>query len=82
MDKVSVTVRIPALDGSYDFLVPDNMPVTDVLDLIITIMKNEYGFSGRKQDISLLDLSDGRSLIWEHSFKRQGITDGANLMLF
>ena len=27
MEKISITVKIPALDSTYDFIVPNNMSV-------------------------------------------------------
>ncbi|MCI8308420.1 MAG: hypothetical protein HFH14_10285 [Lachnospiraceae bacterium] len=81
MEKVSVTVRAPALHGSYDFIVPDNMAVRDVQNLMVKILESEYGVSGKSDDFMLLDMSDGEVLRLECSFKQLGISDGARLML-
>ena len=81
MEKVSVTVRIPALDGSYDFLIPDNMAVGDAQGLMARILESEYGVSGNTTGLLLLDMADGQVLRLECSFKQLGISDGARLML-
>lgn len=81
MEKVSLSVRVPALDGSYDFIVPDNMAVRDVQKLMARILESEYGVSGNISDLMLLDMSDGEVLRLECSFKQLGISDGARLML-
>lgn len=81
MEKVAVTVRIPALDGSYEFLVPESMSVGDAQNLMVRILESEYGVSGNIVDLMLFDLSDGEVLRRECSFKQLGISDGKKLLL-
>ena len=81
MERVSVTVRIPALDGSYDFIVPDNMAIRDAQSLMARILESEYGVSWKVSDLTLLDMSDGEVLRLECSLKQLGVSDGARLML-
>ncbi len=81
MEKASVTVRIPALDGNYDFLIPDNMAVEDVLSLMARILESEYGVSGSAKGLMLLDMADGQVLRMECSFKQLGVSDGTRLLM-
>ncbi len=81
MEKVSVTVRIPALDGNYDFLIPDNMAVEDVLGLMARILESEYGVSRNTTGLMLLDMADGQALRLECSFKQLGVSDGTKLLM-
>lgn len=80
MAKRSVTVRFPALDGSYRFLVPEQMPVREVQQLMVRIFSEEYGIQTRG-GATLFDLEDGAALRAECSFSQLGIQNGARLLL-
>lgn len=82
MEKISVTVKIPALGNTYNFIVPNNMSVKNVQDLMIKILNSEYGISNRNNDVMLVDTEDKTVLRMECSFAQLGIVDGANLLLF
>lgn len=81
MGKISVTVRIPALNHTYEFMVPNNMPVRDVQQLMIRILSSEYGISDKGTDVMLFDMEDGNVLRLECSFAQLGISDGAKLLM-
>lgn len=81
MRKIPITVRIPAIQGTYEFLVPDNMAVADVQKLMIRILNSEYGTADNESDLLLVDEKDGKSLRVECSFSQLGINDGAKLVL-
>ena len=81
MENISVSVRIPALDNVCDFMIPDSMSVKDALDLMVRILRSEYGVSGRPEDVMLFDMEDNRMLRAECSFAQLGITDGARLLM-
>ena len=81
MGKIPVTVWIPAIGQSHDFLIPSNMAVKDVVSLMVNILVSEYGVFKSLADIVLLDMSDGKALKPDCSFTQLGITDGAKLIL-
>lgn len=81
MRKIPVTVRIPAIHGNYEFLIPDNMSVADAQKLMVRILNSEYGIADNSSDLILVDEKDGKSLRAECSFSQLGITDGAKLVL-
>lgn len=81
MEKISVTVKIPALNGTYDFMVPSSMSVKDIQHLMLKILSSEYGVSENMSDVSLFDTSDGSMLRLECSFAQLDISDGAKLVL-
>lgn len=81
MEKISVTVRIPALGGTYDFIVPGSMAVRDVQQLMIKILVSEYGVSDNISDLMLFGMEDGKALRPECSFAQLGVSDGAKLLL-
>lgn len=80
MERISVTVKIPALGGAYDFIVPTNMAVRDVQLLMLRILSSEYGISDNMTDLMLFDTADATTLRMECSFSQLGITDGAKLI--
>ena len=81
MEKISVTVRIPALGGTYDFIVPGSMAVRDVQQLMMKILVSEYGVSDNISDLMLFGMEDGKALRSECSFAQLGVSDGAKLLL-
>lgn len=81
MDKVAVTVRIPALDNKFEFIVPNSMPVNNVLNLMIRILKSEYGISDSSNGVMLFDMSDQTALPPECTFAQLDICDGAKLLM-
>lgn len=62
MRKIPVTVRIPAIHGNYEFLIPDNMSVADAQKLMVRILNSEYGIADNSSDLILIDEKDGKSL--------------------
>lgn len=81
MKKISVTVKVPALGTTYDFIVPINMPIRNAQNLIIKILNSEYGISEKNTDVMLFDMDDNSALRMGCSFAQLGISDGARLLL-
>ena len=81
MKKISVTVKIPALGSTYDFIVPSNMSIRNAQNLMIRILNSEYGISNVNTDVMLFDLNDNAALRLECSFAQLGISDGAKLLM-
>ena len=81
MNTVSVSVYIPALGRKCDFTIPIHMAVKDVQQLILKILRSEYGVSEDGSNLMLFDLADGKSLRSEFIFAQLNITDVAELIL-
>lgn len=81
MEKISITVKIPALGSTYDFIVPNNMSIRNAQNLMIRILNSEYGISDKTTDAMLVDTNDQQALRLECSFAQLGISDGAKLLL-
>lgn len=81
MEKISITVTIPALGHTCDFIVPGKMSVKNAQNLMIRILNSEYGISNANTDVMLFDLSDNTALRPECSFAQLGISDGAKLLM-
>lgn len=81
MEKISISVRIPALSNTYEFMVPSNMSIRNALYLMIKILSSEYGISEKRTDVMLFDTNDNSALRMECSFTQLGISDGDKLLL-
>lgn len=81
MEKISITIKIPALGGAYDFIVPNNMSIRDAQQLMIRILSSEYGISDRSTDVMLFDTEDHVALRLDCNFAQLGISDGAKLLM-
>lgn len=81
MEKIAVSVKVPALDNTYDFIIPNTMSVKSALGLMIRILSSEYGISDKSDGVMLFDMSDKTALPLECSFDRLGISDGAKLLM-
>ena len=81
MEKISITVKIPALGDTYDFIVPNNMSIRNAQNLMIRILNSEYGISDVNTDVMLFDINDNAVLRLECSFAQLGISDGAKLLM-
>lgn len=81
MEKISITVKIPALGSTYDFIVPSNMSIRNAQNLMIRILNSEYGISDVNTNVMLFDLNDNAALRLECSFAQLGISDGAKLLM-
>ena len=81
MEKISVSIVIPAIGVTSDFMIPADMAVKDAAGLIMRILRSEYGISENDSDVMLFDSADGLSLRPECSFAQQEIADGARLVL-
>ncbi len=81
MEKVSVSINIPAIGRKHDFTIPIDMLVKDIVFLIVSILNKEYGIMSDIDDLILIDTFDGMELPLECSFSQIGISDGAELIL-
>ena len=81
MKKISISVKIPALNGVYDFIIPEYMSVRDAQQLIVRILVSEYGISQDISNLMLFVKDDGKILQMECNFAQLGIFDGAHLVL-
>ena len=81
MEKVSVSVDIPAVSQCNEFAIPVTMAVKDVISLMAKILTSEYGVSNTLSDLMLFSKEDGKALKTECSFSQLGISDGDKLIL-
>ena len=82
-EKLSVNVEILGLNISHNFLVPDDMSVQKVINLMIRTLEDEHpGTADGKKNMHMLLQSDsGKALIPNCSMCQQGIVNGEKLLL-
>lgn len=81
MNKISLTIKIPAVQKSAEFLVPSGMTVKKAKELILKILDEEFGTKTNPDKILLIDLTDGLAFRNDETLEKQGLLDGACLML-
>lgn len=81
LEKISLSIRIPALDITHDFIIPSTMGMKDVRQLVVDILCSEYGVKNLVNDVVFIDTADGQALRMDASLAQMGIGDGAKLIL-
>lgn len=81
MEKISVSIGIPALDVTHDFIIPSTMGIMDVRKLVVDILASEYGVKNFGRNTIFIDKKDGKALRLDASIAQMGIGDGAKLIL-
>lgn len=82
-EKVSVNIMIPGLNTSHNYLIPDDMSVSKVYELVITTLKDEYPeVSVQKLSFhGIVQGSTGKLLNEANDLSHLGILDGEKLIL-
>ncbi|WP_105614145.1 hypothetical protein [Vallitalea okinawensis] len=80
--KISLTVDVPSLGSSFDFLVPESMDVHKIIKLIAKVLYEEYrGIKFEIQELMLINTATNLVLNKEISCKHLGIVNGSKLIL-
>lgn len=82
-EKVSVNIVIPGLNTSHNYLIPDDMSVSKVYELVITTLKDEYPDVSvqRLSFHGIIQCSTGKLLNEASDLLHLGILDGEKLIL-
>lgn len=82
-EKVSVNIMIPGLNTSHNYLIPDDMTVSKVYELVITTLKDEYPevYVQRLSFHGIVQGSTGKLLNEASDLSHLGILDGEKLIL-
>ncbi|MBR3230386.1 MAG: methyltransferase [Bacilli bacterium] len=82
MKKVLVSVYVLSLDKTYDILLPINLPMKDVIDLIKSaIVEMSNGVFVNSNDSKLYEGNTGKLVNINNIVKFSGIRNGCKLML-
>lgn len=81
--KVSVNIMIPGLNASHNYLIPNDMTVSKVYELVITTLKDEYPEISiqRLSFHGIVQSSSGKLLNEASDLVHLGILDGEKLVL-
>ena len=81
MNKILVTVYVLSLDESYDILVPINLKMIEVFDLIQnTIYELSSNNYIKHDDVRLLN-KDGKDINSKNMVRLSGLTNGCRVVL-
>ena len=82
-EKMLVNVEIPGINMTHNFLVPNDMNIAKVTDLILKILEAEYqGVKySKSENHVLIQNSTGAALSTKCSLSQLGIIDGERLIL-
>ncbi len=81
MNKILVTVYVLSLDESYDILIPINLKMTEVFDLIQnTISELSSNNYVKHDDVYLLN-KDGKVINKNNMVRLSGLTNGCRVVL-
>ncbi len=83
IEKVSVNIMIPGLNTSHNYLIPNDMSVSKVYELVITTLKDEYPEVSvqRLSFHGIVQGSTGKLLNEASDLSHLGILDGEKLIL-
>ncbi len=83
VEKLSLNIKIPALNLEHNFLIPMDMEVSAATNLVIQALVEEYpGVSrSRLHAGTLMRFTTGELLPQGCSFKQLGISQGEKLIL-
>ena len=83
VEKISINIKIPPLNKEHNFMLPLDMSVQNATSLIIKTLLDEYpGVKCmNKLNCRLLQMSSGKVLHQDASFKQLGIPKGDKLLL-
>ena len=81
IQKISISVRVPSVQKTHDFVLPENMSIKKVISLMSLTIADEYSSTSKGSDtLMLIDQKDNTVLNKECSLKQLGIKNGAKLM--
>ena len=81
MNKILITVYVLSLDESYDVLIPINLKMTEVFDLIQnTICELSSNNYVKHDDVRLIN-KDGKDINRKNMVRLSGLTNGCRVVL-
>ncbi len=83
VDKISINVSVLSLNVQHNYLIPEDMSISDAITLIAQTISDEY--PGVKKSAMgknrLICASNGKTLDPSFSFKQLGIVSGEKVVL-
>lgn len=82
MDKILVTFYLPSIDSQYDMLVPINMKVKSLINLIQNTIVEETNGVYKSNTNAVLVNSEGKIINSNNIVKFSGLTNGCKVILY
>lgn len=80
--KISLNVEVPSIGQTLNFIVPETMKISNVIELMTSIIRNEFkGLNQGKDQLLLIQVDEQMTLNGSCSCAELGIHNGTNLML-
>lgn len=82
-EKMSINVEILGLNTSHNYLVPNDMNISKITNLIQKTLEDEYvgAECGKMRNHLLIQTSTGKALTVNCSLNQLGISNGEKLIL-
>ena len=81
--KISLSVKIPGLLDEREFIVPSDMKIGKIIQLIVNILQDEYvGILAISHNLLLVDVDSGEAFNPEFTPDQQNMYDGMKVILF
>ena len=82
-EKMSINVEILGINSTHNFLVPDDMNISKMINLIIKTLEDEYPKVECNKMVNhmLVQASTGKVLMSNCGLKQLGIVNGEKLIL-
>lgn len=82
-EKMSINVEILGINSTHNFLVPDDMNISKMINLIIKTLEDEYPKVECNKMVNhmLVQASTGKVLTSNCGLKQLGIVNGEKLIL-
>ena len=81
MNKILVTIYVLSLDESYDILLPINLKMTEVLELIQNTLVELSNGNYVKHDNVILMNSESKIINNKNMVRLSGLTNGCKIVL-
>ncbi len=83
VEKISLNVEIPGLNVNHNYLIPEDMMISKVTNLILNTLLEEYpeACNSEYQRHFILHMKHGEILNPESSLKQLGIVNGDSVIL-
>lgn len=82
-EKMSINIEVLGINSTLNYIVPDDMSIIKLTDLILKTLKEEYpgvGSTDGEKHI-LLQLSTGYAMVGDVGLKELGIVNGERLIM-
>lgn len=83
VEKISINIKVVGLNVEHNFLIPQDMCVSDAVELIVKALCEEYPKVKNTSPTghALMQASSGKVLNQSCSFKQLGIVQGERMIL-